>query len=80
MEAPKCRICGKREYSHSCGGAESLSNLPNETTPSSLVVAALKVATGDDFCPSCGTNLSAKERERERRRKWMKDKRKHGED
>ena len=28
MDAPKCRICGKREFNHSCSGGESLSNLP----------------------------------------------------
>ena len=29
-----------------------------------------------DFCPTCGTNLAAKRKERERRRKYMKDRRK----
>ena len=30
MDAPKCRICGKVEWNHSCSGAASLSNLPAE--------------------------------------------------
>ena len=28
MDAPKCGICGEKEWNHSCSGAESLSNLP----------------------------------------------------
>ena len=32
--------------------------------------------SADSVCPECGTNLSARQRERERRRKWMANKRK----
>ena len=31
----------------------------------------------DVFCPTCGTNMSARERERKRRKKYMRERRKN---
>lgn len=31
MKPPRCRVCGTREFGHSCAGGESLSNLPAST-------------------------------------------------
>ena len=30
MQPPKCRICRVKAWDHSCGGAPSLSNIPEE--------------------------------------------------
>lgn len=85
MKAPKCTVCGKREWNHTCAGSESLSNLPAGPEVSSkpgtgvLLTAEdekkMKLVEEPDICPACGTNLKTRRKERERRREWMSRKR-----
>lgn len=87
MEAPKCRSipsCGKRHYGGCTVRPEKKSDeVKVSKADSSAKKKAIRVldkmvdaVTGvSDICPECGTNLAAQRKSRERRRKWMSDKR-----
>lgn len=56
MEAPKCRICGKREYNHACAGdGTPLSNLPARKPGKSRLKLT---TTGEVITEQPGVSLS----------------------
>ena len=61
MDAPKCKICGVREYAHICGHTVGvrLSDIPSVTEAEV------------ENCPVCGASLKAKARRREYMRNYM---------
>lgn len=78
MDAPKCKICGKREFNHSCSGAVGLSNLPADTEAGAkkFEYDLLDISPADaENCPVCGASLKAKERRREYMRNYMRNRR-----
>ena len=88
MEPPKCFICEQKHWaSEECPDVSGLSESKEGNTGSEAINVVRPVteqatdsdtvdnAVPDVFCESCGTNLSARDRDRKRRAAYMKRKR-----
>jgi hypothetical protein len=82
MDAPKCKICNKRHYGQ-CAGLDEFSKYMQASPPEKKEIMAAVVSAAvrregekkGDRCPTCGTNLAARRKERERRRLYMRGRR-----
>jgi len=86
LSPPKCFICEQKHWaSEECPAEKTLEeyttttriNPGDKVTLESPVLApnTLLEAQGDEYCESCGANLTARDRERERRKQYMRKKR-----
>ena len=70
---PECSSDNLQEHENS--GADADEHRDATVGAPSREATPPPVHKTDEFCPQCGTNLSAKTRERDRRRVYMKGKR-----
>ena len=77
-----CNKCGSgKHFAANCDAVvhEKVSSFFSEPKVRVAKPEARSTDGRDTFCSACGTNLSARDRERARRREWMKRKR-HAQD
>ena len=81
QESDQKRKAGERTMVRDSGGPSSSAEQAGKTVSSkeSLTGQVSKIDSGllvDGVCPTCGTNLDARNRERDRRRGYMRERRK----
>ncbi len=87
MKAPKCRLCQKHHYGL-CGEIDEPVVQESKKSDPRPKTKSLEQRHGqaanprgdrdndkDAYCQTCGNNLSARDRKRKRRAKYMKDRR-----
>lgn len=78
MKPPKCRLCETEHWDsepHNWPSKSVQKRVTAQTKEKVSRIASPKSLGEDKHCPTCNTNLSAKERERKRRREWMRKRR-----